>query len=137
MIASVRQAQIFVVAPIPGPRPAIETRPILYSCIGIRHCDRHRRRIQSCCAQFVDPLHDFSSKSILIHPFNQRCEIRYITCRERFYFLKDLPEFFFVELSVKIQTEQIIRKCDLGRHLELLRKAIRGGAVIAFHSIIE
>ena len=93
---TVRQTQVFGVAPSSGPCPVFQTRPILHGCISIRDCDRRRRRIQSCSRQLVHPLHNVSSESVLIHPLNQRCEIRCITRRERFHFFKQLPEFFFV-----------------------------------------
>src|SRR5262249_40886705 len=133
----VRWTQVFGVAPISLNRPAFQARPILYSCISLGDCDRRRRRTESCCRQLVDPLYNVSSESVLIHPLDQRCKIRWITRRKRFHFLKQLPEFFLLELSIKIQAKQVIAECDLWRHLELLRKAICRGEVIVFHGIIK
>ena len=131
------QSQVFGVAPGSCPRPSFQPRPILCCRVRVRHCDRRRRRIQLCCRQLVDPLHNVSSESVLIHPLDQRREIGGITCRKRFHSVEEPPEFFLVKLAVKIQTKQIIAERDIWRHLELLRKTIRSSEVMAFHSIIE
>ena len=117
--------------------PSFQSRPILRVCVRVRHGDSSRRRSQFFCRQLLDPLNNVSSESILIHPLDERGEIGRIFCRKRFYSFQEQAEFFLVELPIKIQTEKIIAEGDLLRHLELLRKVIRGGEVIAFHSIIK
>src|SRR5262249_46632094 len=54
-----------------------------------------------------------------------------------FHSLEQLPEFFLIELPVKIQAEQVIAKHNIWRHLELLRKVICGSEVAVVHSSVQ
>ena len=132
-----RETQVVSIAPVARPREAFQARPILHCCVRIRHGYRHRRRPQLRWRQLVDPLYTICCESVLIHPVDQRCDIGWIPRGKRFHSLEQLPEFFLIELPIKIQAEQVIAERNIGGHLELLRKAICGGEVIAVHCIVQ
>src|SRR5262249_18751792 len=132
-----RETQVISVVPASSPGEASQERPILHCCISIRHRYRHGRGTQLCWRQLVDPIQNVYCESVVIHPVDQRCEIGCIPCGKRFHSLEQLPEFFFIELPVKIQAEQVIAERNIRRHLELFRKVIRGGEVISVHSSVQ
>jgi len=103
---------------------------------GFGNGDGSRRLFGRFHRQLFHPFQNFAGESVFIHPFHEQRQIGRITRSHRFYFLEESCEFLFIELSIEVQTEQIISKGNLWRHLEILGKCFRWAKIVAFDCVI-
>ena len=131
------KAQIFSAAPGLVTRPALQACPILCRGVCVSNWHRYRRRPHFLTRQLVDPFGNLCCESVFVHPVHERCKVRRGALRKRLHCFKHNAEFFFVEFSIQVQTQQVIHKCDLWRHLKLLRQIICSREIVARYCVVQ
>ena len=136
-VGLISEAEIFVLSPRAAAGPALQARPILHLRESFGDGDGGGRSGFGFRRHFLRPFQDFAGKTVADHPVHEQGEVALVALGDGFDFLKDGGEFFLVQFPVKIETEQVIGKSDLLRHLQLLCESVGTGEIVMGDGIAQ